>query len=211
MTRSAAWTLTRLWNADFSLADRAHESARLQDLAMIEARVQENLPAGVLTSRDLRDAALRRVPHAPAVLGPVELDRVAQVAPVWRPLLAALARVVPLSWRNPGDAGVAWFAGEVRSDERPTPAAPEVVSCAAPRAEVVEALRWVRELIASGRARPDEILVAGEGVVGRDGRAQGALVPGAPAERPQRRVHVAPADLASSGHGRTQGSGARAR
>jgi hypothetical protein len=159
MTRSAAWTLTRLWNADFSLADRAHESTRLQDLAMIESRVHENLPAGVLTPRDLRNAALERLAHAPAVLGPVELDRVVQVAPVWRPLLAALARVVPLRWRNPGAADVAWFAGAVEIDERPTPATPEVVSCAAPRAEVVEALRWVRELIASGRARPDEIAV----------------------------------------------------
>jgi hypothetical protein len=158
-TRSAARTLTRLWNADFSLADRASESTRLQDLAMIEARVQDNLPAGVLTSRDLRDAALRRVPYAPAVLGPIELDRVVQVAPVWRPLLIALARVVPLRWRNPGAADVAWFPGEVQTDERTMPVAPEVVSCAAPRAEVVEALRWVRELISSGRARPDEIAV----------------------------------------------------
>src|SRR4029077_5280845 len=33
------------------------------------------------------------------------------------------------------------------------------VSCASPRAEAVEALRWVRELIASGRARPDQIAV----------------------------------------------------
>lgn len=159
MTRSAAQTLTRLWNADFSLADRASESTRLQDLAMIEARVQDNLPAGVLTSRDLRDAALRRVPYAPAVLGPIELDRVVQVAPVWRPLLAALSRVVPLSWRTLDAIDLGWFAGAVETDDRTTPAAPEVVSCAAPRAEVVEALRWVRELIASGRARPDEIAV----------------------------------------------------
>ena len=39
------------------------------------------------------------------------------------------------------------------------PASPEIVSCASPRAEAVEALRWIRELIASGRARPDEIAV----------------------------------------------------
>ena len=159
MTRSAASTLIRLWNADFALGDRAHENSRLQDLATIEARVRENLAADVLNPRDLRDAALRRVPHAPAVLGPVELDRVAQVAPVWRPLLAALARVVPLSWRNPGDAGVAWFSGSIEAGEPTTPAAAKVVSCAGPRAEAVEALRWVRELIASGRARPDEVAV----------------------------------------------------
>jgi hypothetical protein len=28
VTRSVAWTLTRLWNADFALADRADEGAR---------------------------------------------------------------------------------------------------------------------------------------------------------------------------------------
>jgi RecB family exonuclease len=159
MTRSVAWTLTRLWNADFALADRAHESARLQDLMMIEARVRASLPAGVLSPRDLRDAALQRVTHAPAVLGAVELDRVVRVTPVWRPLLLALAPQGPLAWRNPGDPNAAWFTGELASDARPTPASPEIVSCASPRAEAVEALRWIRELIASGRARPDEIAV----------------------------------------------------
>ncbi len=159
MTRSVAWTLTRLWNADFALADRAHERARLQDLMTIEARVRASLPAGVLSPRDLRDAALQRVTHAPAVLGAVELDRVVRVASVWRPLLIALARQAPLTWRNPGDPDAAWFTGELGSDPRPTPASPDIVSCASPRAEAVEALRWIRELIASGRARPDEIAV----------------------------------------------------
>jgi len=159
MTRSVAWTLTRLWTADFTLANRAHESARLQDLMMIEARVRASLPVGVLSPRDLRDAALQRVRHAPAVLGAVELDRVVRVAPVWRPLLLALAPQVRLAWRNPGDPDAAWFKGELGCDAQPTPAPPGIVSCASPRAEAVEALRWVRELIASGRARPDEIAV----------------------------------------------------
>lgn len=159
MTRSVAWALTRLWNADFALTDRAHERARLQDLMMIEARVRASLPAGVLSPRDLRDAALPRVKHAPTVLGVVELDRVVRVAPVWRPLLLALAPQVPLTWRNPGDPTPTWFRGELASDASPTSVSPEVVSCASPRAEAVEALRWIRELIASGRVRPDEIAV----------------------------------------------------
>src|ERR1700688_2936913 len=92
MTRSVAWTLARVWNADVVLADRTEESARLRDLATIEARVRAHLPGGVLTPRDLRDAALARLDHAPAVLGAVELDHVAQVGPVWRPLLNALTR-----------------------------------------------------------------------------------------------------------------------
>jgi hypothetical protein len=44
MTRSVAWTLARVWNADVALADRTEEGARLQDLATIEARVRAILP-----------------------------------------------------------------------------------------------------------------------------------------------------------------------
>ena len=159
MTRSVAWTLTRLWDADYTLGDRVHETARLRDLTTIEARVRACLPTGVLSPPDLRNAALQRVRYAPAVLGSVELNRLVRVAPVWRPLLTALAHQVRLTWRNPGDPDAAWFAGELGSDARPPPALPEIVSCASPRAEAVEALRWIRELIASGRARPDELAV----------------------------------------------------
>jgi hypothetical protein len=159
MTRSVAWTLTRVWSADFSLVDRAHGGTRLQDLVTIEARVRANLPAGVLTPRDLRDAALQRLRHAPAVLGPVELDHVVRVAPVWRRLLNILARNVRLTWRNPGAVDLAWFAGDFDHDPRPAPAEPEIISAATPHAEAVEALRWMRELIASGRARPEEIAI----------------------------------------------------
>lgn len=159
MTRSVAWTLTRLWNADLALVVHAQESARLKDLMTIEARVRASLPPGVLSPRDLRDAALRRVTTAPAVLGAVDLNRIVRVAPVWRPLLIGLTQQVRLTWRNPGDVDVAWFGGELGFDVRPSTASPEIVSCASPRAEAVESLRWIRELIASGRARPDQIAV----------------------------------------------------
>jgi hypothetical protein len=159
MTRSVAWTLTRVWNADVALADRARDSARLRDLATIETRVRANLSLGVLTPRDLRDAALARLDHAPAVLGAVELGHVVQVGPVWQPLLNALTGNVRLIWRNPGATDIAWFAGGVESDPRPAPTAPQIVSCATPRAEAVEALRWMRELMASGRAHPEEIAI----------------------------------------------------
>jgi len=51
MTRSVAWTLTRVWNADLSLTDHAGDSARLRDLATIEARVRANLRPSRRTSR----------------------------------------------------------------------------------------------------------------------------------------------------------------
>lgn len=158
MTRAVAWTLSRVWNVDFALADRG-ENARLQDLATIEARVRATLPTGVLTPRDLRDASLQHLAHAAAVLGNVELHSVVRVAPLWRPLLDALSRQVRLTWSDPGGADIAWFTGEIQSNPEPAPATPEVVSCATPRAEVIEALRWVSELIASGRARPQQIAI----------------------------------------------------
>ncbi|RWM13734.1 MAG: PD-(D/E)XK nuclease family protein [Mesorhizobium sp.] len=159
MIRAVARTLAKIWQADLSLPIRDDRSARLVDVAEIEQRVRANLPRGVLTPRDLRDAALERLVHATAVLGSVELDGVVSVAPVWHPLLQALNQTVALSWHSTGATDVSWFPGEITTDQRPTAVAMEMVSCANPAAEVVEALRWMRELIASGRARPEEIAI----------------------------------------------------
>jgi len=63
MTRSVAWTLSAVWDADLSLSGMAHKNARLGDLALSSA-----LPAGVLTPPDLRDAAMARLEHAAALL-----------------------------------------------------------------------------------------------------------------------------------------------
>jgi len=156
--RSLVRTLAKVWQADVALEDLAKTSARLADLAEIDRRVRANLAPGVLTPRDLRNAALTRISHAPATLGAIEIDRLTAVAPVWRPLLALLAKTVPLTWRNPGVDGC-WFAEQVVTSARAPAAAMSIVSCANPRAEVVEALRWMRELIASGCARPEEIAI----------------------------------------------------
>ncbi|WEX85811.1 PD-(D/E)XK nuclease family protein [Sinorhizobium garamanticum] len=158
-TRSIARTLAKVWQADLALDTLTSRSARLAEFAEVERRVRASLPPGVLTPRDLRDVALARVAHAPAMLGAIEIDRLTAIAPVWRPLLAKLATTVTLTWRNPGTADVSWFAGQVVSGERQPAAAMSIVTCANPRAEAVEALRWMRELIASGRARPEEIAI----------------------------------------------------
>ena len=168
MTRSMAWTLSAVWDADLSLTDMAHEKARLGDLALVEQRVFAALPAGVLTPRDLRDAAISRLEHAPALLGAVTLDRLSSVAPVWRPLLQALGRAVDLCWDDPGTADTGWFPGRIVAAPPLAVAAPEIVSCADPHAEVVEALRWVRALShRRGTARGDCDLCPGGGTLGR--------------------------------------------
>jgi hypothetical protein len=159
MTRSIAWTLSAVWDADLSLSGLAHENARLGDLALIEQRVTAALPAGVLTPRDLRDMAVARLEHAPALLGPVTLDRLSTVAPIWRLLLQKLGGTIDLCWDDPGTTDTGWFPGRIVAEPPPVVSAPEIVSCADPHAEVVEALRWVRELLATGAAGPEEIAI----------------------------------------------------
>jgi len=160
MTRSVMWTLVKAWGADLSLSAIAAKNARIADLALIEKRVQAALPPGALTPRELRDAALGRLAHAPQVLASIQLEGVTYVAPVWRPLLDALADVVELRWRPAARGEWAWFRGKIIDETAPGPAPIELVSCANLQAEVVETLRWVRELLASGRARPEEIAIA---------------------------------------------------
>lgn len=157
--RAAAQSLAQLWEEGESLAGAAIDNAQAADVALLEARVRAALPAGVMGAVDLRDAALDRIAHARAVLGSFELDRVFYVAPVWRPLLAALQDVVPVAWRDRPSAGADWFQGHSIAADLAAAAAPDYLLCANPRAEAVEALRWMRSLLASG-VSPSDIAIA---------------------------------------------------
>ena len=147
MARAVRRTLASLWDADTDPATLADRSPRLADIALLDVRVRTALPPGVLAPRDLRSAALARVSFAPAVIGAAELDRLGFVAPVWRPLLVALAVILPTRWHNPAVSDRAWFPGETTRDPEPAAAVPETVCCADPRSETVEALRWARDLL----------------------------------------------------------------
>lgn len=159
MRRAAGRTLSRLWNSDVVLGTAGLQIARIADLHILEQRVRARMPDGAMTPQDLRDAAVSGVTHAKSVLGPVTLDRLHVVEPVWRPLLVALCGVVDVEWRDPVADDWTWFPGRVVHGQPDSCAKPSSVSCASPRAEVVEALRWARELIASGRAKPEEIAI----------------------------------------------------
>lgn len=158
--RAVARTLAAAWRADIRIADRAGDGARLADLALLERRIRAHLPRSVLTPPDLRDAASSRITHAKSLLGEVLLDGLLDVEPVWRPLIAAIAEQTSVTWRAPmaGEAG--WFTGLLRPVEAPpNPAVLAADVCADPKAEVVEALRWVRCLLAEGRAQAHEIAI----------------------------------------------------
>ncbi|WP_456708567.1 PD-(D/E)XK nuclease family protein [Bradyrhizobium sp. USDA 4452] len=160
MARAVGRTLRKLWDADLDLRALG-DSQRIRELVLIEERVREQLPNAMLSPRDLRNAALQRIQHAPRLLGPVCIEHLSFVQPVWRPLIEALTKVVPVEWRAPRHAETEWFSGGVATIAAPSHVIrPTVLSCADPRHEVVEALRWARHLITSGFAKPDEIAVA---------------------------------------------------
>ena len=157
MTRASARTLRKVWDADIAIDARSEP--RLKDIALLEQRVRESLPPGAMVPRELRDHALLRLQHAPGIIGELELDRLLEVPAVWRPLIEALTKVVPVRWIDPGTNDLGWFKGEIVTLPHPDASAPIVLTCANPRSEVIEALRWARQLIATGRARAQEIAI----------------------------------------------------
>lgn len=148
MLRAAQRTLAAVWRSDVALD--ANANARLADLASLDRYVRTALPMGALVPPDLRDAALARISHAQALLGPVHLVGIIDVDPVWRPLVAALADYVSVSWTTPCAADRSWFPGIPIEPPASDRICPTAVICADPQSEVVEALRWARMLLASG-------------------------------------------------------------
>jgi hypothetical protein len=128
-------------------------------MSLIEARLKSHLPPAAMIPRALRDAALKRVRHAPQILGEMRVEGLSFVAPVWRTLIEALREVVPVEWIAPAEADTGWFARTVVRLNPASAKQPTVVSGVEVRHEVVESLRWARPL-ASGIAKPDAIAIA---------------------------------------------------
>lgn len=136
------------------------DNSRLRDFALLERRVRDALPLGMLSPPDLVKTALERLHLAPKLVGAVTIQDVPDIKAVWRPLIQGLCAVVPVRWIGSQHSGCAWFAGEI---ETRAPGAALLLSadlCADPRSEVREALRWARALVTSGKAFPDEIAIS---------------------------------------------------
>ena len=145
MTRAVLRTLRKIWAADFDLAAAGRDRhRRILEMSLIEARLKSRLPQAVMMPRNLRDAALKRIRHAPRILGEIRIEGISFIAPVWRPLIEALREVVPVEWIAPTEADTGWFRGKIARLD-PAAMTPAVVSCADIRHEVVESLdesRW---------------------------------------------------------------------
>ena len=151
---AAADTLRKAWRAGLNLQARAGEHPRLRSVARLENAVVGSLPPSMMRPADLVAAGLGRLDHAAVLFGSVEIVGITELSPVWRPLLHAIARRVPVRW-NAGPRPVPdWLDGQVVEIVRDEAESPEIsaVSAATAYHEAVEAMRWARELLASGRA-----------------------------------------------------------
>lgn len=148
---AAAGALTKAWRVLYEPAVHAHEHPRIAELARLEAAVVAMLPPGTMRPVDIADAARERIAHAPAVCGPVRVVGVTALPGCWHGFLGALARNVEVTWTAPSGLAPANLPSGVRVEALPAES-PEVsvVSAATARHEALEAMRWVRALLARG-------------------------------------------------------------
>jgi hypothetical protein len=160
MVRAAINMLDKVWNANIDLSTATNP--RLMALHALEAATLCRLPPSMKRPEELVELACGRIRHAPAVIGPVEIHGHSEMSPCWRPLLAALATAVPVVWVAGSRSAPPWLGAMMIDIQREAPKDPELhlFSCSTPHHEVLEAFRWMRELIASGKGRPEEIAIA---------------------------------------------------
>lgn len=159
MIRAAATTLDKVWHADIELSRSEHP--RLKALATLERQVLLRLPASQKRPRELVDMARGRLQHAPAIAGRIEIIGHSEMPPCWRPLLNALGQILDVQW-NAGSRSVPdWLQRDKVNVVCTEASAPQLilVSCANPLHEAIEAMRWMRELLAKCIARPEQIAI----------------------------------------------------
>ena len=159
---AAADTLHKAWRAGVDLSARSSGHPRLASVTALEEAVVARLPGSMLRPCDFIARAGERLAHAPALFGSIEVVGHSELSPCWRDLLFMLAGVLPVRWVAGPRPVPDWLAGSAVEVIQSDPADPEVeaVTCATGHHEAVEAMRWARDLIASGVARPHEIAIA---------------------------------------------------
>ena len=165
--RAAAATLSKAWTAGLNLAQLVatadpEAASRLKAVGRLEQEVLRRLPTSMRRPADLVGAALPHISHARTLFGRITVHGRTEMSPVWRPLLAALAGETEVRWVAGPRHVPSWVRELGISVVDAPPQNPEIrrESCASPRHEALEALRWARELIAGRRARPEEIAIA---------------------------------------------------
>jgi PD-(D/E)XK nuclease superfamily len=164
MARALCDTLVTAWESGLDLS-RHVADVRCADLHKLEKDILSCLPADALPPSRLVAEAMARLDLAVPLLGSVTFKGVYAVGRCWRRLFAALAERIPVTWEAFGELDK-WLGEthiQVTQLTAKTPAS-AAVSCATPSHEMIEALRWARELIVSGRAKPHEIAITSASV-----------------------------------------------
>ncbi|NIJ31459.1 hypothetical protein FHT00_003439 [Sphingomonas insulae] len=162
MVGAAADTLHKVWRTGIDLSARASDHPRLAAMATLEQAVLERLPSSMRRPVDLASQAMARLRHAPALFGEIEIIGISELSPCWRELLAGLAETLPVRWNAGPRSAPEWLESSSVDIIRSEPATPQIeaMSAASGYHEAIEALRWARELITSGTAKPSEIAIA---------------------------------------------------
>ena len=111
---------------------------------------------------DLVAAGHRRLAHTATLFGPIDIVGITELSPVWRPLLHAIAGRVPVRWIAGPRPVPDWLDGRAIEIVRGEAQSPELsaISAATTYHEAVEAMRWARQLLASGTAEHADIAIA---------------------------------------------------
>jgi PD-(D/E)XK nuclease superfamily len=164
--RAAAASLSKAWTAGVSLAEESESvteptaKARLSSFAILEREVLARLPKNQLRPRDLVTAASKNARHARAIFGRIEIHGRTEMSPVWRPLLSLIVQNTQVVWLAEARRVPDWLASTGIAVERSAAQQPVVsaFSCASPRHEILEALRWARRHLVQG-ASPRQIAI----------------------------------------------------
>ena len=177
--RAAATTLEKVWATGLKLTELGSSTdvnvhSRIDAVSRLEAHVLERLPSSMRRPADLVEIALQRMRHAKGLFGPIRILGRTEMSQVWRPLLAALNTVTDVQWVAGPRQVPAWVRKLGIAVVEVAPEHPEFQceSCASPRHEALEAMRWARALVASGAAKPEEIAIAGASPAGWDDHFQ---------------------------------------
>lgn len=159
---AVAATLRKAWQGDIDLRNRAAGHRRLGSIVTLEAAVIKSLPPGMLRPPDLVAAALERLDHAATLFGPIEFHAMTELSPVWRRLLHAIAKRVPVRWIAGPRLVPQWLDRKAIDVVHAKAETPDVLAMSAATAyhEAIEAMRWARQLMASGEAEPGDIAIA---------------------------------------------------
>ena len=163
MVSATAATLRKVWRAGLDLQARAKDHRRLQSMAQLEKAVLAHLPSGLKTPTELVELSLGQLSHVKNLFGTIEIVGITELSPVWRPLLAAIARETTVRWLAGPRTVPAWLLDIREIETTTTPAtkpSTELISASTPQHEAVEAMRWIRDLLASDKAKPHEIAIA---------------------------------------------------